>query len=127
MKFGTFIFNAFAILIIIVLVSSISLKITTDYLDTMNKYNFDDAKFLIIAGQKFSEQHNYSIDGYNCVNYTNDFNSLMNELGYDMFAVRGTTLNKTSAHAWSCASFSSQNGIFTDFREEYPLDRKVLG
>ena len=86
-----------------------------------------DADFLLLAGEKFANNHNYTRNGYNCVNYTKDFNLVMNELGYDMFAVRGSTLNKTSAHAWSCASFSSQNGIFTDFREEYPLDRKVLG
>jgi len=51
----------------------------------------------------------------------------MNELGYDMFAVRGTMENKSSAHAWSCVSFDPQNGVFEDFKEKYPLNRKVLG
>jgi len=62
----------------------------------------NELEFIDILGQKFAENHNYSLDEYNCVNYSMDFMFVANSLGYNVSLTAGVK-NETSetGHMWN--------------------------
>jgi len=63
----------------------------------MNELNFID-----MLGQKFAENHNYTINEYNCINYSRDFMFVANSLGYNSTMIGGIQEeNSTSGHLWN--------------------------
>jgi len=93
--------------------------------ETQPKYTVSDAMFIDTAVERFAEQRNYSINGYNCVNYSNDFKQLMNQFGYDIDVIVGINETNSTAHAWNVVSFEPQGMGFVDYKAKYPTKRRL--
>lgn len=91
--------------------------------DVYSRYNADgDLKEFIMLAKRFSEQHEYVIDEYDCNNYTADFYVLATSLGFKVDKVMGFPDGNGTGHAWIKyeTDFDPQTGYFTDYSLEYP-------
>ena len=91
---------------------------------------YGDLTDLQILGKRFSANHEYNIDDYNCVNYTNDFYDIASQLGFSVVKMQGcANSNLTECHAWveTVIGFEPQKGVFEDVRTIYKYNIKSLG
>lgn len=118
-------------LVIIILISWIyeykinSLKEELSILKGEHKFNSKDMIDLQLIGTKFKENHKYNFTEYNCVNYSVDFKTILDGLGYEADYVVGCDINNTNCHQWLTISFDYEpiTGKFVNYKKEYPIIR----
>ena len=86
--------------------------------------SYKDPIYLIDnVGFRFSQNHKYVKDDYDCDNYTNDMSFILDSLGIENKKMKGCedlTIN-TSCHAWLRVELDYEpiTGSFTDYSKEY--------
>jgi len=104
--------------------------ISTIFYFTIEEKNIDlnkEIKDFELIGKRFSENHMYINNTYNCVNYSNDFKEITDELGFKTRKTIGCT---NSSGNISCHQFlelifeyEPAHGEFVDYSEKYPIRR----
>ena len=89
-----------------------------------------DLDFIEVLNQKFVDAHNYSVEEYNCVNYSVDYMFIMRNLGYNVSVAGGKRPGEGKGHAWNrlVLDFEPQSGKVTNHSEVYsaPFKSKNL-
>ena len=79
-------------------------------------------EFIQMVNARFADARHYDINGYNCVNYSQDYVTLMSMLGYNTTQVIGC--NGTACHAWNTITLEIES-ITGEIRQNsaiYPLE-----
>jgi hypothetical protein len=75
-----------------------------------------DEEFISEVHERFAEVHNYT-DNYQCLNYSGDYETVMENLGFDVDVVIGKPKNKSrNGHAWTCLHVEPQHGSFVRYQ-----------
>ena len=72
-------------------------------------------------GRKFSDNHEYIVNEYDCTEFAGDFNEVLQQLGYNSHTVSGCSVKNSSCHRWIriTLDFEPIWGGFTDYSEDY--------
>lgn len=70
--------------------------------------------------ERFAEQRNYT-DDYDCVNYSEDYERLMAQLGIEVTTRTGC--NDTMCHRWVQVGIDPQTGQLSHNARKYPQER----
>ena len=89
----------------------------------------DVNKFVALA-EKWADTHTYNETEYNCINYSQDVYEIAQIMDIDADMMTGCPPEESniSCHRWLRVTldFEPQHAAFTDYAEEYPLDRRIV-
>ena len=77
----------------------------------------------LIVGQRFSEQHDYTVGEYDCQNYTRELYDIATSLGFEVKKVRGCPeQDNATCHAWLklVVDYEPQHNTIMDYSKKYP-------
>lgn len=86
----------------------IFLVVTTFFYSRLSSY-----ATLALVSQRFAQVHEFNKSGYDCVNYTNDYATVMNLLGYEAYRFD----NYTELHSYNLIAVEAQEGILRSVNE----------
>ena len=80
-------------------------------------------QFLLTAN-RFAREHEYDINSYNCVNYSNDLKAIADKLGFNTTYATGCRNYNNSCHRWLRVTmdFEPQEAEFKDYSKTYPYE-----
>lgn len=91
-------------------------------------YSEGEVKDFLMVAQRFADNHVYSEQEYNCMNYTKGLKKIADELGFDIEQTVGCTNSSSNreCHAWLKlkVDFEPQHAKFVDYSKEYPYQSK---
>jgi len=78
--------------------------------------------------QEWIKTHEYDIETYNCVNFSQDMDKMAEMFGVGSEMMVGCPENGSnqSCHRWLLLSYNPQTGTFVDYSGKYPNKRRLV-
>jgi len=124
------------VLMMTVVVGAVSIYAMMEKMDNPIEINFQDMQEVYLTDEvrditmfieRFAQNHQYNITGYNCVNYSSDVMMVAEHLGFDDRLEMVSGCNATECHRWLRIKidFEPQTATFVDYSKKYKNQRVV--